>query len=380
MLTQAAYADTVAWSILDILWIVDDISEIELNTLRAIKEMPSSVMERLLDMEWIMDNVSNEENEAIWRLEHIKRYGGPDLAVRLMDMPFLRTIEQEDIYALDSLYSMMLDRIDRDILNILARPQLKDGITDDQTMMVAMLAPVIEYAPNRVDKLLDRNVTTVEQRIIELPLSGEVELAIVRPYRILGTRRSMDLLEYAVRETETLMDAQYSRNEVWLLFEHALRPGRGGQHLNTHITIRPQYDSDDASYAPHIIAHEVAHYYWRFNAKWIDEGMAEVMPLVIENKRTGSPVRARNAPCGTAENIMELEALAPEQGEPAFSCNYSLGEGLFLELLQRLGENAFWDGARKLYTDSQMRSVGIADVRQAFGPDADAIISRWYGE
>ena len=190
----------------------------------------------------------------------------------------------------------------------------------------------------------------------------------------------MNLLENAVREAETLMDAPlpYNIDAVWLLFENATS-GAGG-NSTAYIVIRPEYDSDDASFAPHIIAHEVAHYYWVDGAFWIGEGMAELMAAVIESERTGRPVRARNAPCRVVENIMELEALAPEYDEPANACYYSLGEGLFLDLLQRLGEDAFWDSARKLYAESLLHSVGIEDVRQAFGPDANGIISRWYGE
>ena len=315
----------------------------------------------------------------------------------LLTMPFLQTIEHADVVALDSLSYLFQEGLGAvDFNDLLAHPLFKDGITDDQTMKVAMLHKVLEYAPHRVDALLDPSATTVERRMVELPLSGEVELAIVRPYRIQGTRQSMDLLENAVREAEKLMDAPLpygrnnSRNAVWLLFENSVPIWAGGQHQRTNIAIRPQYDSDDDSYA-HLIAHEVAHYYWTHGFSWIKEGMAEVMASVIERERVGSPVKATRAPCGVVKNIMELEALACEGGERGFDCNYSLGEGLFLDLLQHLGEDAFWEGARNLYAESldgiyagiygnNVRLTGIEDVRQAFGPEADAIISRWYGE
>lgn len=378
ILGAAVRFETTARLLLAMPWIADDISDDETNFIIILYIMNqvdgyTALSERLLNMEWIVDGVSYDDRSATLGLLFVSRNGSEDLAFRLMDMPFLQTLEQSDSRALSSLASMASMNA---LSDILARPHFKDGITDDQTMIVAMLSIVLTYVPHRVDTLLDPSATTVERRMVELPISGEVEFAIVRPYHIRETRQSMDLLENAVREAETLMDAPlpYNIDAVWLLFENATS-GAGG-NSTAYIVIRPEYDSDDASFAPHLIAHEVAHYYWVDGAFWIGEGMADLMAVVIENKRVGSPVRASNAPCGI-KTIMELEAVADKQPH---ACNYSLGEGLFLDLLQRLGEDAFGDSARKLYAESLLHEVGIEDVRQAFGPDAAGIISRWYGE
>ena len=376
----------LAYAIGSLPWVADGVEDSEREALELMlsidREGYAALSERLVATEWLADGVSQDERFLVRKLLSISRKVAPDLAVRLMDMPFLQTTEQADHWVLSSLLRIASESPDA-LSDILAHPQYRDGITDAQTIIVVMLSSIIEHAPHQVDKLLDPSATTVERKMIELPISGEVELAIVRTYlKTRGTLSSMNLLENSVREVEKLMDAPLpynkrglSRNAVWLLFENALPDWAGGVNRFSHITIRPEYDL----YA-HIIAHEVAHYYWFFNADWLDEGMAEVMASVIERERVGSPVKATNAPCGVVESIMELEALAPEQGEPGFRCNYSLGEGLFLDLLQQLGEDAFWDGVRGLHATSQLHNVGVEDVRQAFGPDADAIISRWYGE
>ena len=141
------------------------------------------------------------------------------------------------------------------------------------------------------------------------------------------------------------------------------------------MAIRPEYDVDGVSASPGLIAHEVAHYYWIGNADWIDEGMAELMELAIENRRIGTPIDFTNTRCWFAQSIKELEELAPEQDDDAFICNYSLGEGLFVHLLRALGEDAFWEGARRLYAASP--GAGIEEVRQAF-PEAGVLINRRY--
>ena len=131
--------------------------------------------------------------------------------------------------------------------------------------------------------------------------------------------------------------------------------------------------------SPRLIAHEVAHYYWLGNADWIDEGMAELMEWVIENRRVGTPVRlvdVTDVPCKFARSLKELEELAPKGGEPAHICNYSLGRGLFVNLLRTLGEDAFWEGARNLYAASP--GAGVEEVRQAFGANVGVVIDRWY--
>ena len=387
MVWSAARFETTARLLLDMSWIVDDISDDETSFISMLYVMNqvdgyTALSERLLDMEWIVDGVSNDDYDMGVNLLYFSRQVTEDLATRLMDMPFLQTIEPADRMALFSLWHIAEESPD-DFADLLAYPQLKDGITDDQTMIVAMLPNVLEFAPSRVGRLLDPSA--VERRMVELPISGEVELAIVRAYRGGVQRsRSMDLLENAVREAEKLMGAPLplSHNAVWLLFEN-VGPLAGGINAGgDFMIIRPEYDSDSASFTPFVIAHEVAHYYWLFGPDWIVEGMAVIMEAVIEGKRVGRRVRATYKPCGIVKNIMELEATEPSFG---FLCDYWLGEGLFLDLMRRLGEDAFWEGARELHEITRTKwedgiEVGIEDVRQAFGPDAERTISRWYGE
>ena len=87
-----------------------------------------------------------------------------------------------------------------------------------------------------------------------------------------------------------------------------------------------------------------------------------------------------------------MRASPLSRGEPAFDCNYSLGERLFVDLLRTMGEDAFWDGARNLYAASralnaaspngETAGAGIEEVRQAFGAassgDAAETLARWY--
>ena len=183
---------------------------------------------------------------------------------------------------------------------------------------------------------------------------------------------------------------------VGLLYEAAVTESYAGTNFGTHIAILPKYDVDDGSreaeFAPHNIAHEVAHYYWSGNADWIDEGGSDFMASAIENRRIGEPVGVTNDPCAYVRNIAELESLAPRPiaDFDVFNCNYSLGERLFLDMHRALGDEPFWQGLRDLYRRSQVddpddgwrnTSMNIAHVREAFQSNPDAVstvVSRWY--
>ena len=380
-------------------WVADGVSDDEADVLDRLgftARRSAAAAESVIALSWIADDgVSDSDLNAVRSLSFIAQTD-EDAAARVADMPFLQTLEAADEAALDSLADIAYFAEDR-LADTLSRPMLQDGVTDDEAPIVSMLFKTLKWAPEVVDTLLDPDSTTVERRTVDLPLAGEVELVIVRTRP--GARRSMDLLENAVREAENLMGAPLPTRYVGLLYEDAVHASFvAGSFFGTHIAIRPEYDADDGSlaagFAAHIIAHEVAHYYWSSNADWIDEGMADMMASAIENRRVGAPLNVTNAPCPFARSVEALEALAPEKGDDAFVCNYSIGERLFISLLRTLGEDVFWDGARGLYaksralnenaaassssSPSETAGAGIADVRQAFGADADGAIARWH--
>ena len=365
----AAKSATTAKSVIALPWLADGVSDAEagyLGNLYRITRSSVAVAESVLALPWLADGVSDTKRSAVAYLSRMNA----DEAARVVDMPFLQTLEAADVAALRSLRSLTADQL----ADMLSRPMLKDGITDDEAPIVSMLYQTLKHAPDRVDRLLDPGRNTVERRTVDLPLAGEVDLVIVRTY--LGVKRSMDLLENAVREAENLMGEPFPTRYVWLLFENAFNPLVTGSHFGTIMALSPEYDAGEG--APLSIAHETAHYYWIWNTFWIDEGMAELMKLAVENRRVGTPITPidfTNNLCKFAQNLKELEDLATEPGEDAFICNYSLGRGLFVHLLRALGEDAFWEGARRLY--AALPGAGIEEVRQAF-PEASILIKRRY--
>ena len=147
---------------------------------------------------------------------------------------------------------------------------------------------------------------------------------------------------------------------------------------------------------PFHIAHEVAHYYWTGNQRWVNEGAADLLGSISENARVETPVGSTRNPCASAKTISQLEDLDAEKGSNAGKCYYSLGERFFLDLYDTLGEETFRQGFRNLYLkslrddatdDCEGTDLGICHLVAAFKADVsdevattvDEIVGRWYG-
>ena len=384
----------VASSIVSLEWIQDSITEMEVEAvsyLGYIANDSKATAKQVADTPWLVDGITETEVDAVRFLGYIAN-DNTVASERISKMPFLTAIEPVDVSALDALSDLAGYAEDAFDL-VMAHPSLAVGITDAITPVVATLYGVAKTNPNLVDTLLDPDNVNLERRSATLPLTGEVDLAIVRTRP--GAARSMDLLEHSVRAAEELMGKPLPTRYVGLLYEDAVSGGFAGTNFGTHIGILPEYDVDDGSYkaefAPHVIAHEVAHYYWSGNADWVDEGVSDFVASSAENRRTGKSIGATNDPCAYMRSIAELEALAPDRDADydEFGCNYSLGERLFVDMYRTAGDNTVWKGLRELYDKSLVEddaddlkgtAVNLEHLREAFQSDPGAAVSiaRWY--
>ena len=352
---------------------------------------------------WFNDGLNEEEAQLVADIGNIawKSTAG---ALAISSMPFLETIEPADVLATTALRRLAYfksedngesEEASEHFQRVMAHPAISDGITDEEAKIVATLRAVSEHNPDLVDTLLDPDKVTLEERTINLPLAGDVQLTIIRTQA--GAERTMDLLEEAVRAVEEFMAAPFPQPQVTYLFEEAAGGSSLGTNFRTNITSRPKVDEDgysEESAFRHIV-HETSHYYWTGNKKWINEGAATFIETIATNATTGELIAPEKTPCAYASNIAALESLDLEKGSPEFSCNYSLGERLFHDLYRSLGENAFRRGFRNLYLLSQADNPGdgcagtdldICHVGAAFKtgstPDVaatvDRVIARWY--
>ena len=394
VVTLAAFYEMLTASLIDSAWFLDGVTKTELEGLKYIGYIAydsEATAKQVADMPWFVDGINETEVEALNNLAYIAQ-SSEAVAERIAQMPFLAAIEPADISALDAIADLAAfseSSFDR----VMAHPTLTRGITDALTPIVAMLYGVAKTNAPLIDSLLDPGRVDMERRGITLPLTGEVDLAIVRTEP--GAVRGMDLLEHSVRASEELMGRPFPTRYVGLLYEDAVSGGYAGTNFGTHIAVLPKYDVDDGSheaeFAPHAIAHEVAHYFWSGNADWIDEGVSEFMASSVENRRTGRPIRVTNDPCAYTRSIIELKILGPDADADfdVFGCNYSLGERLFVDMYRVLGEDAVWQRLREMYINSLLEddaddlrgtALDIRHVREVFrsAPGSSVTIERWY--
>ena len=348
-----------------------------------------SLAQRMEKIRWVADGLNPLEEETVKYLLYIAVSKREATLSKIIEMPFLRTAEPADLSGIKSLWQILHDNPSQ-FDQVMNHPTIEAGITDEWTPVIATLASAANNNPRLIDKLLDHQTVSVESRKINLPLAGPVELVIVRTEP--GPQKSMDLLQHAVIQAEQQMGIALPTKHVALLFADATSPGSAGTNYESHIVIAKQYDVDDgsheANHLPATIAHEVAHYYWRSNSDWIDEGMANLLEAKAEYARTGKQIAATSQPCSAFDNIAQLDRAKPSLGTPNFTCNYALGERLFIELLDALGSRAFSKALQNLYLESTVEDsnptagteVGIDEMRRLFGKTAGGatVIRRWY--
>lgn len=381
----------LAGRIVGIPWVEDGVTELEnmaVESLFFIANHDVGLGHQVAEMTWLADDVTDVEYSVLQEIWHIA-YEDASAAMRLISMPFLKSLDPPDVVAMESLANLAHFNMST-FQEVISHPTLSSGITDEWAPIVATLYNVNEEAPAFVDILLDPSQVTQEWRTVALPHSGEVGLVIIRTGP--GAQRSMDLLENAVRSAEEFMGLPLPTNYVGLLFGNTVSGYSVGTNYSTHVVVLPEYDVDDGSrnaeFTGHLIAHEVAHYYWARGRDWVDEGLSDFMASVAENARTDQPVDVTNDPCQHTDSIAELERLTALGNDEVFECNYSLGEGFFLDLYLHLGDQAFREGLRRLYRMALIEddadgydgtSVGIQHIENAFHLDpANVVVNRWY--
>ncbi len=387
-------------------WVQDGITATEANAMYhlawTIKEAPA-LAERELNLSWIQDTITHDEASIINSIYSIARIDDAslrpnviDAAIALLEMPFLESVSFADAPAVLSLSRIARNDLDA-FLDIMAHPNVSDGITNDEAKVIAVLRSPVLYKPQSLPVLLDGLDGTqgvyLEDKVIQLPLTGETLLTIIRLRD--QTTASMDHLEHSVRFAEKFMGEPLPTSYFAIYYDDATIDNVGGQALGTHMTITPFGDGLDRF--AKVIAHELAHYYWTGTSMiWIKEGPSELIAFVSERKRAGTPLGTHLIKgCTAVKTLAELELINPKGKEYGHQCTYYLGGSLFLDLHNILGEEAFRPAFRNLYLkrlhddptdDCEGTDLNICHLEAAFKDGAspevvrkvDEVINRWY--
>ena len=355
----------------------------DIQNARWLSQNRPEIAENMASLPWATDGLSETEEKIIEQLLFLYVKNNTHAAVSLMDMPFLQSVNPGDLQAVTSLRMISQKGGPTAFQQIMNHPTFSAvGITDAWTPVVATLESVQNYNQGLIPALLDQTQVYVETKNIQTPLGGAAALNIVR-IGAASDPQSIDRLENAARGAENFMGEPFPTDMVSVLYADAVRGNYAGHNSGNSIVILPKYDSGTEKSSQGINDHEVAHYYWRGNENWIDEGMAEFMTAAYRARLAGTRILPDNPPCPDFRTISKLSTR-----DDTHRCDYSLGERLFIDLHDAVGTTEFRKEMAALYRESTVEDnadsltgtkLGISHIKAKFtSAAAKEVIDRWY--
>ena len=336
--------------------------------LRSLRRNRPQAAIALAEIPWVRDGMNEMEQELAAELALLFSQKDAAGAIPVLQVKFLKSPREGDLEALRSLRKIR-ERSPLDYQDIMERLGTEAG--DPETPRIAVLLPLWKDNPELARKVLEPG-TLVMNRMTTAYRSGNIRLAVIIPGEDQDRAGSiMEELEGAVQAVTSLMQEPLGHRMVTLLVADAAadtpRDVTNGKNFGEGIII-PAAPRDPVS-ARHIITHEIAHHYWRGNSHWVDEGMADHIASILESQRSGRKLGTPRWPCGSHRVIQDLP-----DGEQATTCDYSLGNRIFLDLHLETERNGMLRSIRELYRKSlaydseEGMSLEMKELRELFPP------------
>ena len=378
-------------------WFQDGITETEAEALRSLYWLVDEeaadggdVIASVLALRWFSDGINETEGDLLRRLAFLD-YWNEEAVTALVDMPFLASIELDDVLALRSLHRLAFSEDGR-LDAVLTHPNVRDGITDDETTLIAATGTI--RGASEVSRILGRGNARTEVAFEKTRHTPNLKISMIRT----GTQprqETIDDIRDSVEFIEGIMNRPLPISHIIVVVDdYAVTEGYGGTNYGFAFSVLSDDEQHETPYDTFrfrsLIVHEVAHFFWLGHASWIDEGVANTFEYLFGVDAGVSPGQRERAYRGDCEAhdlemLTEWDATPEQQGR--YGCNYFLGQLLFQELLDELGRTAFSQRVQELYRVSLDTKdepggelPGIAEVRQAF-PDQAAIVEKhWSGK
>ena len=337
----------------------------------------------ILRLPWVADGLNDTDKAAIDQILYIA-VKDTSVAQDIVAMPFVRTMDQASRHALAAVNDIMRDGFKASLLNSRI---YQTGINDEQ-----VLAIVAAGAINNADAVSDylNGDITIRQDSYNTGLTPELTVTIVRSSGQAAGGVSTDLTAQAVQQAEGVMNMPLPTDHVVVVVDDRSGTGRFfGVNHGFAVGIKQAAETKPRPTVLNTLVHEMAHYWWRGNADWIDEGVADTIAATVSAEQ-GHMAQARHnrrRDCA-AVNISAIgNTLRSDYDQ--FHCNYYLGEKLFREIQQQTTADGFTAGLRHLYRLSRSQPAprtpfayraGISQLREAFPNHVGIIDRHWSGD
>ncbi len=376
--------------LLSLPWVSEaDISGDQMSAITVVLELAQAfpeVAKEVLGFPWVRDGMTRAEFYALASILEIA-WNDLDFAWHVLNSPFLAPpFLQRDEHALGALdwfsvsgpprnVTVSSTSVDLDtgvrleiyegdpelLAHITGQSWFSDGLDDDDA---ALLHGLFSASGDFRQALIETN--HVATAIVDLPLTGELGLAVVRHTPFPPEDETLKILEVGVRILEDFMGVPLPVGDVTLLLvepEFWTREGAAGElvrfsqgggpsepaYVGGIIRVRNR----ETGPPTRTLFHELAHYYLQGGPRWLREGMANFLEAYIVARLGVQGLDERLAQLELSERCDEniWEHVNPyEEG----LCDYELGEKFLLGMDAALGREAVSAALRELYAQALM--------------------------
>ena len=260
---------------------------------------------------------------------------------------------------------------------VTSKPWFRDGLTGEESALVAVLPQLAYEGSDLYRALLDTNHT--RSGVILLPLAGDVNVWIVRNTPFEPELDTLAKIAESVSIIETFMGVPFPTEDLVLLVGDERTGEEGnviyfgfvGLNHGTHIAAN-RLDDQTADEFVSIVTHELTHYY-KYDTRWFDEAVSRFVEAFVADATGLKPISEKSAEVTETadwscrdfgeENIRHRLYL--DQTTTYFGisrCTYTLGEEFLLQTFATIGEDAL---------SAALRELQVPPGDETDGPEAE---------
>ena len=355
-------------------------------------DLSKRIVDEISRLPWMKENVTEDTVLALDWFERIDR-SDEALVLSLLDMPFLESLESQDLLILEAVRRMARD--EEKIVALTESPIFIEGIANADFPLVAAAGTLRDAG--ETGRMLTPGYGSVETWQGATGLTPNLTVSIVRT----DGDPLPETMPEIVRILEMLEDFMGiplpNPNPVFVFNDQSPRvAGSQGTRYGFAYGLRADREElknyGGRELLPSVVIHEVAHDYFGSPLKsWYNHLPVIAFEYIyrIDGRDPGQvPVEILNVierRLCEARNIKDHEEMEDRWAErEQYRCGHYLGFWLGRELLEAVGQEEFLARVRVMYANSHLEladggNPGIEQIKELFPDQLEIVEKYWSG-